>query len=280
MKDAAIPKREFDGVNKLRNLTDVCTLYLISNGTISIYTVTLDDDNQITVARESQSMVVDSECNGHSSQKRVATPDTDNKYFIFDLLNPVFGFSDALKNSSTPFSLMLEGSFFVEYDKLPPYADNEKVDAGDKQTNITTGNIKYTSSNNFWIDQEFVFENGAVILKQSTSNESLIRSQPFITLDKNDKQLNIEVFRIVDAADSVSGNGVSTINLHVEKENEEIYPSVAKTTIQISSDYPDAWQKYLSQLDSSSEIRDGVVVASFSDKSVKISVTDVSIMLP
>jgi hypothetical protein len=79
----------------------------------------------------------------------------------------------------------------------------------------------------------------------------------------------------------VSGNGVTTVNLHVEKHEEQVYPSVRETTIRISSDYPDAWQKYLVQFDSQARIdNNGIVVATFDDKSVKISITDVTIVLP
>jgi hypothetical protein len=203
-----------------------------------------------------------------------------NQDFIFDLLNPVFGFSDSLENSDVPFSLELEGSFFVEYDKNPPYETYETGSTYYESINKSTGSFKYSSSNNFWIDQDFVFENGAVILQQSTGNESLIRSKPFITLDE-DGFLYIGIFHIVGTADSVSGNGVTTVNLHVEKHEEQVYPSVRETTIRISSDYPDAWQKYLVQFDSQARIdNNGIVVATFDDKSVKISITDVTIVLP
>lgn len=286
MENVAIPETRFDGFYPIQNVTSVSTLYLISNGssTGAPYVVTLDGQNTIEVTRSSQSMNVDSMFNENHFLQQVATPNTDGRYFTFDLLNPVFGFSDALESFPKPFTLTLEeGSFFVEYEKLPPYtyAETAYPHYYDEQINVTTGNLRYRSSNNFWIDQDYIFENGAVILQQSTSNESLVRSKPFITLDKDKQLLIIEIFTLNNSrSDSMSGNGVSTINLQVERGEEKVYPSVDNTTIQIASEYPDAWQKFLSELGTNATINNGTVMASFENKTVKISETDVKVVLP
>jgi hypothetical protein len=284
-ENVAEPEKRFDGGYIVNDLISVSSLHMVKNETSPLvaYEVVLDADNYISAEFETPStLLVETVRKGNPVfYHHVAIPYTEGGYFSLDLMNPVFGFAEALEYAQAPYSLTLvDGSFYIEYKKLPPYDYYEQLYTYDESMNMTTGSFRYRSSNNFWINQEFIFENGAVILNQATSTESLVRSKPFITLEEEGKVLNLQLFRIVGIEDSMSGNGVSTVNVKVETKEERTYPFVGKTTLIISSDYPDAWFRYLSTIGEAKMLGDGTVEASFSDMSVKLSRSDVTIMVP
>lgn len=297
MEKVAEPQKELNSTNLLNNLSSVSTLYLVKEADVPVdslsYDIIVNGDagNRMRAEWEDQNTLV---LGVYKSGipvffKYVSTPLVRTEdYFALDLLDPVYGFKDILEDAETPFSLWLEGSYFIEYEKLPPYTYDEIVYVDDKFISIPTGSFSYSSSNNFWIDQDYIFENGAVILKQSTSNETLFRSKPFISLDEDGKLLNMQIFNIVGVDDSMSGNGVSTVNLQVEQHEEQVYPYVENITLEIDSEYSDAWKKYMDSMNEtvnntlnySSEINGSMLRTSFYNKSVKISMTDVKVIIP
>ncbi|WP_094229129.1 DUF7289 family protein [Methanolobus psychrotolerans] len=284
MINVAEPENRFDSVFFLNNLTSVSSFLLVKEGGLPVtYEVIIDNDNTLYAEWVGDStLLIETYRDGNLFfYGKVPTPlvDTD-EYFTFDALNPVYGFSDILKDAEKPFTLMLDGSFQIEYEKVPPYDNSETRYTYDRSMNFTTGSFKSVSSNNFWIDQDFIFENGAVILQQSTSTESLVRSRPFITVDKEAKLLNIRIFNVVGVADSMGGNGVSTVNLQVEDHEEKTYPFVEVTNLTISSEYPSAWYSYLSTQGDVEILDDGLVRASFYNMSVRMSSSDVMITIP
>ncbi|WP_406657133.1 hypothetical protein V7O62_00885 [Methanolobus sp. ZRKC2] len=290
MEDVTEPRKEFyDETNNppfVVNLLSVSSLYAVKlpDTSTNKYEINIDSDNWISAEWDTSSTLrVKTRRNNETVFHRsVATPlEGTDEYYAFDLLNPVYGFSEVLTNVQKPFNLNFQsGLFYVEYEKLPPYEYDERLYTSDKYLNISTGCFKYRSSNNFWIDQEFIFENGAVILQQSTSEESLVRSKPFITLDENGKLLNMHIFNVVGVEDSMSGNGITTINVQVEKYEEQIYPYVENTTVEIRSEYCEAWERYLAGIENSTISNGEMVTASFYNKSVKISTSDIKFIIP
>ncbi|SFM26822.1 DUF7289 family protein [Methanolobus profundi] len=284
MNAVAEPENRFDSVYILQDLTSISSFYLVKDaGLPATYDIIFDQDNMLHAEWIGDStLLIETRRNGNTFfYGFVPTPlvDTD-EYFTFDVLNPVYGFSDILEDVEKPFTLMLDGSFQIEYEKIPPYDNSEKRFTHDRSINISTGSFSYGPSNNFWIDQDFIFENGAVILQQSTSNRSLVRSRPFITVDNDTRLLNIQVFNVVGIADSMGGNGISTVNIQVEDHEEKTYPSVEVTNLTICSDYPSAWYSYLSTQGDVEMLEDGLVRASFYNMSVKMSSSDVMITIP
>jgi hypothetical protein len=285
MIDVAEPENWFNSSSftPLNNLTSVSSFLLVRDGGYpDTYRVVIDGHNWLeTEWFNDNSLRIETEHDNQSFNKYVPTPTVGTgEYFTFDALSPVYGFSDMLEDVDKPFTLMLEGSFLIEYEKLPPYEYSEIRYTKDKTMNFTTGSFKYSSSNNFWIDQDYIFENGAVILQQSTSNESLVRSRPFITVDNETRLLNIQTFNVVGVADSMGGNGISTINIQVEDHEEKTYPFVEETNLTICSEHPSAWYNYLSTQGDVEMLDDGLVRASFYNMSVRMSSSDVMIAIP
>jgi hypothetical protein len=99
-------------------------------------------------------------------------------------------------------------------------------------------------------------------------------------VDKDTKLLNIQTFNVVGVADSMGGNGISTVNLQVEDHEEKTYPFVEVTNLTICSEYPSAWYSYLSTQGDVEMLDDGLVRASFYNMSVKMSHSDVTITIP
>ena len=285
MINVAEPKNRFDS-HFLNNLTSISSFLLVKEGGLPMtYDVKINGDNNDTLHAEwidDSTLLIETYRDGNLLfNGLVPTPlvGTD-EYFTYDVLNPAYGFSDMLDGAEKPFNLTLDGSFQIEYEKVPPYEYSEMRYTFDKKMNFTTGSFEYHSSNNFWIDQDFIFENGAVILQQSTSNKSLLRSRPFITADNETKLLNIQVFNVVGVADSMGGNGISTINIQVEDYDEKTYPFVEETNLTICSEYPSAWYNYLSTQGDVEMLDDGLVRASFYNMSVRMSISDVTITIP
>jgi hypothetical protein len=284
MFNVAEPENRFDSFYALNNLTYVSSFLLVRDkGHPDTYEVIIDGNNTLEAEwTDNSTFLIDTERDGKQFfYGKVSTPKVaTDEYFAFDIMGPIYGFSDMLEDADKPFTLMLDGSFLIEYEKIPPYEYSEIRYTKNRIMNFTTGSFKYSSSNNFWIDQDFIFENGAVILQQSTSNESLVRSRPFITVDKDTKLLNIQTFNVVGVADSMGGNGISTVNLQVEDHEEKTYPFVEVTNLTIYSEYPSAWYSYLSTQGDVEMLDDGLVRASFYNMSVRMSSSDVMITIP
>ena len=284
MFNVAEPENRFDSFYALNNLTYVSSFLLVRDkGHPDTYEVIIDGNNTLEAEwTDNSTFLIDTERDGKQFfYGKVSTPKVaTDEYFAFDIMGPIYGFSDMLEDADKPFTLMLDGSFLIEYEKIPPYEYSEIRYTKNRIMNFTTGSFKYSSSNNFWIDQDFIFENGAVILQQSTSNESLVRSRPFITVDKDTKLLNIQTFNVVGVADSMGGNGISTVNLQVEDHEEKTYPFVEVTNLTICSEYPSAWYSYLSTQGDVEILDDGLVRASFYNMSVRMSNSDVTITIP
>jgi hypothetical protein len=283
MENVSGLENKFNGTNKLQNLTEISVLYLVKDRLFSsdnaTYKISLDTGNYMNVEiRDSTTVNIESVVNYKTIFKEdVAIPDCNSKYFSLDLLDPEYGFGEALGNTDGSFSLYLEGSFYMEYDKLPPYENNEIYPIGVNTVNTSIGSLKYSSSNNYWLDQDYVFENGAVILQQSTSKDSMVRSKPFIILSEDDQILDIRIFKLVGSEDSISGNGVSTINVQTAEHETYTYPYVENITISVGSDYCDAWERYFRTLGSAVTCGNNSVSTSFTNKSVRVGISEVKI---
>lgn len=198
------------------------------------------------------------------------------KSLCLDLLNPSYGFNKVVANQSSQFNLSLSGMtdanyFDVGYTIL---LDDINVDPIYSQ-----GQICYKSGNNQWIDQDYIFENGAVILEQGSN--STIRSQPFFKIDNDKKNLEMCLFNITGEQDSIGGNGAVVVNVFGTEGKEYEYRNVGTTTIKITTNYTEAWEDYFK--------RNGVtptkdpnkwVEATFSNRNVSITTSDVDIVLP
>ncbi len=205
-----------------------------------------------------------------------------NTIFSLDILDPVYGFSGLLDEYQSPFNVTINGSssgsFYIDYDKLN-YSDNEFVyNCNYTSMNVSTGYVKYSSSNNFWMDQNYIMENGAVILEQAS--RSSMRSEPYVVLDESRGLLNIYVFDLVGVDNSISGNGEAVLNVWTDNDRSYSYPFVENISIAVKSLSPEAWESYFLEFSGNVSVENETVHAIFYNRSVKVSSRDVMVYVP
>lgn len=260
-------ERELTGYTTLHYITSVSDLIMrLDCMQPKNYIVELNDSNNISICINSTGgVVVKTVKNGHTDFESVVDTTVLGNSFSMDVLNSAYNFSDVLENADVPYSLKLTGPFYIKYNCTENYM------------NMSTGYFKYRASNNFWIDQELVYENGAVILRQG--QDSIIRSLPFITNDGT--ELDLCIFDIIGGKKkSVSGNGASTVNIKVENRSEYRYGNVLNTTVTITSKSPQAWETHLLGMTNIVSRNNNTVIAWINNKEVMITTSNVKIDIP
>jgi FlaG/FlaF family flagellin (archaellin) len=100
-----------------------------------------------------------------------------------------------------------------------------------------SGSLKFSSSNNYWLNQEYIFEDGAVILKQH--NKTLMRLTPF----EMNSEIRINLFTI-EKNDSIAGNGVQGVKIIINERDDLYFQGIENITALVDSENPGAWQTY------------------------------------
>ncbi len=260
-------ERELTGYTIIHDITSVSDLIMrLDCMQPKNYIVELNDSNNISICINSTGgVVVKTVKNGYTDFESVVDTTVLGNSFSMDVLNSAYNFSEVLENANVPYSLELTGPFYIKYDCTEDYM------------NMSTGYFKYRASNNFWIDQELVYENGAVILRQGP--DSIIRSLPFMTND--DTELDLCIFDIIGGKKkSVSGNGASTVNVKVENRSEYRYGNVLNTTVTITSKSPQAWETHLLGMTNIVSRNNNTVIAWINNKEVIITTSNIKIDIP
>ena len=116
------------------------------------------------------------------------------------------------------------------------------IDAMGVKTKYSLGNIVYSSVNGYYINQDLIYENGAVILSQERGN--VIKIQPALSVDSSGN-LVFNIIRLVPVADKTTAGGYGTYPIQtkfLDSEEPNIY-SLKSMTIETS--YANAWKNYL-----------------------------------
>ncbi len=205
----------------------------------------------------------DSEC-AHLTDVRV---DMSNLKSTIDILSAVLAVDpESIVSMSTPIELgggdipivgttKSSGTLAVNVNDcgIRVVASNEThpiiYDSGTDLTHL--GAIHYHSRNNYYINQMFECENGALIIVQD--NRSLMKLSPAMTITKNAATSNISVvisaIKLIGKKRTISSTVVEEVML-TSKTLSELFSSgndlfnVATVNITMYTDYPDAWEKY------------------------------------
>lgn len=110
------------------------------------------------------------------------------------------------------------------------------------------GTILYSSRNNYYIDQTFMYENGALILAQDDG--SILRLSPGLSFSRpasDTIQVSINAIKVQGATRSLGSSGVEEIRI-LSNASATLYSGgvvITDLTIDLGTDYPSAWADYL-----------------------------------
>ncbi|MEA1863747.1 MAG: hypothetical protein U9N46_00880 [Euryarchaeota archaeon] len=142
------------------------------------------------------------------------------------------------------------------------------------------GAIHYHSRNNYYIDQMFECENGALIIVQD--NRSLMKLSPAITITKNAATDNISVavnaIKLIGEKRTISSTVVEEVML-TSNTSSELFSSgndlfnVSTVDITMYTNYPDAWETYFNTTAENADLGYG----SSNDYTITSDVTSVTL---
>jgi hypothetical protein len=118
--------------------------------------------------------------------------------------------------------------------------DDEKI-----PLNIT----KYTCNNNYYLDQSYIFEAGAVIISQIEGDIMNIKPAFYVS-NEDEVIISFTIINIQPIGDKRSIGGYGTYPIQTEYSSSN--PSTVKNiddvnSIKISTNYPNSWQNFLSK---------------------------------
>ncbi|WP_367343744.1 hypothetical protein [Methanomethylovorans sp.] len=265
-------------INNIQSLSHL-TLKIKDSGQLGTYNATINNADKIEVT------ISDTQVNVKTTDsyelelysETVLTGSLIPKSFCLDLLNPSYGFNEVVTQQSSPFNLRVNGITDTNYFDI---GYTILLDGINVNPISAQGQICYKSGNNQWIDQNYIFENGAVILKQGSN--STIRSQPFFKINSAEQSLEMCLFNITGKQDSIGGNGVVVVNVFGTEGRKYEYRNVETTTLAVTSDYTEAWEDYLERNGATIDPNapSGTVIGYFNNGwNVSITTSDVDIVL-
>ena len=163
----------------------------------------------------------------------------DGISYRINLLNEDYKFKDILQNFPTPYNISINGSsngtFIINCLRF----QNVQI----SQTN-KLGTIKYSSQNAYFVDQDYIYEGGAVILSQAGGNTMLFPPM----LIANNQTFNLTLINIVGVAGKTGAAGYGTFSIRTNFSSWTSYIYYAtNVTINITTLYPSAWKDFLKE---------------------------------
>ncbi|MBP1908617.1 hypothetical protein [Methanolobus bombayensis] len=113
---------------------------------------------------------------------------------------------------------------------------------------LDLGTVSYRSDNAYYVNQNYVYEGGALILAQNSF--SLMRLGPQMDIRKMDNSSNITVeFNLVDLngqRKSISSNSIEEVNFRTNGSDSLYWDGVLFTdmTMTLHTSYPASWESY------------------------------------
>ncbi|WP_342305440.1 hypothetical protein [Methanolobus sp. ZRKC5] len=113
---------------------------------------------------------------------------------------------------------------------------------------LDLGSVSYMSDNNYFVDQQFVYENGALLISQK--DYSLMRLAPQIDVKMTDTGTNItmdiNVIDINGPKRSISSNSVEELNIRTNGSDSLYWDGILFTdvTMTMETSYPSSWETF------------------------------------
>ena len=146
---------------------------------------------------------------------------SDPDYYRIDLLNPCYGFSKVLSDADTPYNLTIETNKSAACNYTIIYNEYNKSLVHYSAT--SNGTLIYESMNRYFLDQKFIYQNGAVFLCQAPN--ASMRTLPAITIEdtaNESARITIPMITVgtgVNRTPMISGSGVEELRMKLEHLN-------------------------------------------------------------
>jgi hypothetical protein len=119
----------------------------------------------------------------------------------------------------------------------------------DEDFEIPLNITKYTCNNNYYLDQSYIFEAGAVIISQIEGDIMNIKPAFYVS-NEDEVIISFTIINIQPIGDKRSIGGYGTYPIQTEYSSSN--PSTAKNiddvkSIKINTNYPNSWQNFLSK---------------------------------
>jgi len=173
-----------------------------------------------------------------------------NEQILTPIASPI-----TLGNKELPYlmSLRAYGSLEILSKKFQITIENETY-----KLNESFGIIKYSSMNGYFIDQSFIYENGAFITSQREGN--MLSMKPSIYIEKEEVDapeavINFTMVKITPIGGKTNGGGYGTTSILTEYnttiydyENNTEFQIDNVTNINIYTDYSNAWNIFFNSI--------------------------------
>ena len=113
------------------------------------------------------------------------------------------------------------------------------------------GSLEYSSNNAYYIDQKHIFENGALIISQSSG--SFISASPAFSFAQNEfstqdpadnNKITLNLIRLKGINGKNSASGFGTFSIQTKFISSEKLDTLCIKNITIYTKYTDAWKEY------------------------------------
>ncbi|MGC9553815.1 MAG: DUF7289 family protein [Thermoplasmatota archaeon] len=165
--------------------------------------------------------------------------------YRINLLNPDYKFvNQVLPYIDTPFDISVNSSTSNgEFDISGHQYQNATISFS---TPNGLGTIQYQSENAYFVDQTYTYQGGAVIISQSDGNA--ITSPPFFSASNATTQhvFNMSLVDVRGLPGKRSAGGYGTYAIRTNYSSTQYLEFKASSvTLTITTDYPEAWERYL-----------------------------------
>lgn len=110
------------------------------------------------------------------------------------------------------------------------------------QLSLSLDTLSYSSKNNYYVDQSYVLENGAVIINQSEGN--ILTSDPSFVSNDQGFDFTYTFFNISERGGKSNIGGYGTYLIQTNYSSSRSYNLTDVTTIQIKTKYPTCWSDF------------------------------------
>lgn len=108
------------------------------------------------------------------------------------------------------------------------------------------GNIRFLSNNRYFTEQDYIYENGAVIINQSTGHSMKIAPQFIIRNESYGFYMSFILVYIIGEKIALSSTDAEEIATQITSyQSKTYYWSGENITINITSEFKSSWEKYL-----------------------------------